>query len=459
MYQIDTRPTQTRTTQLSQTFRNSNNQVSTSTGVIHNTSVSRPHLRSNQMKDKIVQNNSQVKIKQKKVEDHRRISSISNKTKSVTTCNDSLMSRTLNVNAVCVTCGKYVFNSIYDACVSKFLNDVNARSKKPQVVPIIPRKPIRKINQSVATLPKKTIASYSTIQKSKSYYRMLYEKTSKAWTWWIEKQCPSGYQWIPKTKMKWVPKITNKNILQIILFIVDSGCTKHMTGNLKLLCNFVEKYLGTVWFRNDQFAPILGYRDLVQGNITIKRVYYVEGLNRKLFSVGQFCDVDMEVAFKKSTCYIRDLQGNDLLTGTRGSYLYTIALQESSSPTLICFLAKASPTQACCTYYLVRDGENLDKMKEKGDPCIFVGYSTTSKGYRIYNKRTKLIIESIHINFDKIKEMTYVDNNTSGLTPQLQITFDHNRSELETNDHNNEPSSSKLVPNVSPPADIIDSLQ
>ncbi|GJX80338.1 retrovirus-related pol polyprotein from transposon TNT 1-94 [Tanacetum coccineum] len=98
--------------------------------------------------------------------------------------------------------------------------------------------------------------------------------------------------------------------------------------------------------RNDQFTPILGYEDLVQGNITIKRVYYVEGLNNNLFFDGQFCDADMEVAFIKPTCYIRDLQGNDLLLGTRQTDLYTIALQESSSPTPICFLAKASLTQA-----------------------------------------------------------------------------------------------------------------
>ncbi|GJU56023.1 retrovirus-related pol polyprotein from transposon TNT 1-94 [Tanacetum coccineum] len=111
-------------------------------------------------------------------------------------------------------------------------------------------------------------------------------------------------------------------IVQLILFIVDSGCTKHMTGNLSLLCNFVEKYLGTVRFGNDQFAPILGYGDLVQGNITIKRVYYVEGLNHNLFS------------------------GNELLTGNRGADLYTISLQETTSSTPICLMAKASPTQA-----------------------------------------------------------------------------------------------------------------
>nr|GFC65790.1 retrovirus-related Pol polyprotein from transposon TNT 1-94 [Tanacetum cinerariifolium] len=104
---------------------------------------------------------------------------------------------------------------------------------------------------------------------------MLYEKTSKEWKWWIERQSPSGYkwvpkpkkQWVPKAKMQWVPKAKNENvkkrIVQLILFIVDSGCTKHMTGNLKLFCNFVEKFLGTVRFGNDQFAPILVYGDLV----------------------------------------------------------------------------------------------------------------------------------------------------------------------------------------------------
>nr|GEZ60524.1 retrovirus-related Pol polyprotein from transposon TNT 1-94 [Tanacetum cinerariifolium] len=135
-------------------------------------------------------------------------------------------------------------------------------------------------------------------------------------------------------------------IVQLILFIVDSGCTKHMTGNLSLMCNFVEKYLGTVHFGNNQFAKILGYRDLVQGNITINRVYYVEGLNHNLFSVGQLYDADLDVDFRKSTCFVRDLQGNDLLAGNRRSDLYTISLKETTSSTLICLIAKSSPTQA-----------------------------------------------------------------------------------------------------------------
>ncbi|GJU79248.1 hypothetical protein Tco_1276318 [Tanacetum coccineum] len=164
IYQIDTRTTQTRAPQLPQTSRNTNPHVSTSTGVIHKTSVSRPQLRSTQMNKKVMHNNSQVKFKKKEVEDHHRISNISNKTKSVTACNDIVKSRTSNVNVVCATCGKYVFNLNHDACVSLFINDVNARTKKPKVVPISTRKPKSQANKSVATPHKKTVTSGLTIQ-------------------------------------------------------------------------------------------------------------------------------------------------------------------------------------------------------------------------------------------------------------------------------------------------------
>ncbi|GJR27707.1 integrase, catalytic region, zinc finger, CCHC-type containing protein [Tanacetum coccineum] len=103
--------------------------------VNHSTSVSRPPLKSYKVKDKVVTNNSQVKFTKKEVEDHHRISSISKKTKSVTAYNDNSNSKTSNVNAVCAECGKCVFNSNHDACVSKYLNDVNARTKKPKFKP------------------------------------------------------------------------------------------------------------------------------------------------------------------------------------------------------------------------------------------------------------------------------------------------------------------------------------
>nr|GFC00204.1 integrase, catalytic region, zinc finger, CCHC-type, peptidase aspartic, catalytic [Tanacetum cinerariifolium] len=96
-------------------------------------------------------------------------------------------------------------------------------------------------------------------------------------------------------------------------------CSEHMTGNHALLTNFVEKFLGTVRFGNNDFAVIAGYGDVVIGSITIKKVYYVEGLGNNLFSVGQFCYKGLEVAFRKSTCFVRNEDGVDLLTGDRSS--------------------------------------------------------------------------------------------------------------------------------------------
>ncbi|GJY94022.1 retrovirus-related pol polyprotein from transposon TNT 1-94 [Tanacetum coccineum] len=136
------------------------------------------------------------------------------------------------------------------------------------------------------------------------------------------------------------------DIVQICLWIINSGCSKHMTGNRALLTNFVEKFLGTVRFGNNDFAVIAGYGDVVIGSMTIKKVYYVEGLGHNLFSVGQFCDKGLEVAFRKSTCFVRNEDGVDLLTGDRSSNLYTIALNEIASNSLACLLAKASSSQS-----------------------------------------------------------------------------------------------------------------
>ncbi|GKC81844.1 retrovirus-related pol polyprotein from transposon TNT 1-94 [Tanacetum coccineum] len=71
--------------------------------------------------------------------------------------------------------------------------------------------------------------------------------------------------------------------------------------------------------------------------------------------------------------------------------------------------------------YIVRDGENLDKMKEKGDACIFVGYSTQSKAYRVFNKRTRIIVETIHVNFDELPQMAS-DHVSSDPGPQCSTT-------------------------------------
>nr|GFB84266.1 integrase, catalytic region, zinc finger, CCHC-type, peptidase aspartic, catalytic [Tanacetum cinerariifolium] len=145
---------------------------------------------------------------------------------------------------------------------------------------------------------------------------------------------------LPRTVHKWLPKLQPlaepvakwfPNTIQICLWIIDSGCSKHMTGNRALLTNFVEKFLGTVRFGNNDFAVIAGYGDVVIGSMTIKKVYYVEGLGHNSFSVGQFCDKGLEVAFRKSACFVRKEDGVDLLTGDHSSNLYTIALNEVAS--------------------------------------------------------------------------------------------------------------------------------
>ncbi|GJT83001.1 retrovirus-related pol polyprotein from transposon TNT 1-94 [Tanacetum coccineum] len=118
-----------------------------------------------------------------------------------------------------------------------------------------------------------------------------------------------------------------------------------MTGNRSQLINFVSKFLGTVRFGNDNIARIMGYGDYQLGNVTISRVYYVEGLGHNLFSVGQFCDADLKVAFRKNTCFIRNLEGVDLLFGSHDINLYTISLDDMLKTSLICLLSKASKTK------------------------------------------------------------------------------------------------------------------
>nr|GFC37908.1 integrase, catalytic region, zinc finger, CCHC-type, peptidase aspartic, catalytic [Tanacetum cinerariifolium] len=113
-----------------------------------------------------------------------------------------------------------------------------------------------------------------------------------------------------------------------------------------LWTNFMEKFLGTVRFSNNDFAVIAGYGDVVIRSMTIKKVYYVEGLGHNLFSVGQFYNKGLEVAFKKSTCFVRTEDGVDFLTSDRSSNLYTIALNKVASNSSACLLVKASSLQS-----------------------------------------------------------------------------------------------------------------
>ncbi|GJV85435.1 retrovirus-related pol polyprotein from transposon TNT 1-94 [Tanacetum coccineum] len=119
-----------------------------------------------------------------------------------------------------------------------------------------------------------------------------------------------------------------------------------MTGDRSQFTNFVNKFLGIVKFGNDHVAKILGYGDYQIENVMISRVYYVEGLGHNLFSAGQLCDSNIEVAFRQHTCFIHNLEGVDLLTGSRGNNLYTLSFRDMMASSPICLLSKASKTKS-----------------------------------------------------------------------------------------------------------------
>ncbi|GJW14622.1 retrovirus-related pol polyprotein from transposon TNT 1-94 [Tanacetum coccineum] len=151
------------------------------------------------------------------------------------------------------------------------------------------------------------------------------------------------------TRRPKVPKCvpnSKPKVVQIILWYLDSGCSKHMTGDRSQLTNFIHKFLGTVKFGNDHVAKIMRYGDYQIENVTISRVYYVEGLGRNLFSVGQFCDLDLEVAFRKHTCFVCNLKGVDLLLGSRGTNLYSLSTGDMMVSSPICLLSKATKTKS-----------------------------------------------------------------------------------------------------------------
>nr|GEW03525.1 retrovirus-related Pol polyprotein from transposon TNT 1-94 [Tanacetum cinerariifolium] len=308
--------------------------------------------------------------------------------------------------------------------------------------------------------------------------------------------------------LKYVNGMTSR-VIQLCLWCIDSGCSKHMTGNLNHLINFVWKFLGTICFGNDHVAAILSFGDLQWGNILITRVYFIEGLGHNLFSVGKFYDSDLEVIFRRNTCFVRNLEGVYLLKGNHTTNLYTINLHEMASASPICLmarttsikswlwhqrlshlnfdiindLAKKDQKQHLCPsceqrkskrashlpklvpnsrqrlhlihmdlcgpmriasingkrYVLVivddyscytwvqflrlkdetpeNDREDIGQLGAKGYIGFFIGYSANSCAFRVYNRRTKKIMETMNVSFDELSSMAFEQRS---LKPGLQ---------------------------------------
>ncbi|GJT08860.1 retrovirus-related pol polyprotein from transposon TNT 1-94 [Tanacetum coccineum] len=135
---------------------------------------------------------------------------------------------------------------------------------------------------------------------------------------------------------KWYNKLADGNLKEEAL--KQKAFYEKLWGDAAKIVEIVLWYLDS--------RSILGYGDLQMRNILISRVYYVEGLGHNLFSVGQFCDSDLDVAFRKHTCFVRNLEGVDLLSGSRGSNLYTISMADMMKSSPICLLSKASKTKS-----------------------------------------------------------------------------------------------------------------
>ncbi|GKB06816.1 retrovirus-related pol polyprotein from transposon TNT 1-94, partial [Tanacetum coccineum] len=305
---------------------------SNSNGLSDNTTKTRrPQPKSNTKNDRVpsMSKSSCIKNKEVKVEEHPRNLLLSKNKKHMSSeCNNvKLAIRNDKSEFVCAMCKQCLITANHDVCVLNYVNGMNSHDKK------------QKANVSKIANQKKHKPRVKKPKKVGSTERLASPKPSK-----------------PRSCLRWSPTGRLFDLEGKIIASSESesqsdcsngdnaysGCSKHMTRNLKLLINFVWKFLGTVHFGNDHIAAILGFGDLQWGNILITRVYFVEGLGYNLFSIGQFCDLNLEVAFRRNTCFVRNLEGVDLLKGNRTTNLYTINFHDMASAFPICLMARAT---------------------------------------------------------------------------------------------------------------------
>ncbi|GJX33555.1 retrovirus-related pol polyprotein from transposon TNT 1-94 [Tanacetum coccineum] len=305
----------------------SNKPMLPSTGVKPSTSSSGSQPLGNTKEDKIQQTPSSTQ--KNKVESHPRTvkSSLKNKNCFVEPKgNANVQHSKLNVNSelLCVKCNGCLLSDNHDLRVLNFINDVNAHVKSKSVKKNSKRKdwkPTGKVFTKIGYTRRLTGQTFTIVGNACPLTRIttttkvpprkptaLENDTSKPVVTLV-------YSRKPRKSKTNVP-VSKPKVVQIVLWYLYSGCSKHMTRDRSQLTNFVNKFLGTVKFGNDHVTKILRYGDYHIRYVTILRVYYVEGLGHNLFSVGQFCDSNLEVAFRQHTCFIRNLEGGmNRLTG------------------------------------------------------------------------------------------------------------------------------------------------
>nr|GEZ47605.1 retrovirus-related Pol polyprotein from transposon TNT 1-94 [Tanacetum cinerariifolium] len=291
------------------------------------------------------------KAKKNKLEDHlRTVRPRLNKKSVVDTKATSVVTTFMsNVNSdlKCASCNGCLFSDNQDACVVTYINDANASIKSKSVKKPINRRiwqPTGKMFTTVGHIWKPTGQTFTLVGNVCPLTRL-------ATTTIVPPRAP-----IP------IVSNTDKPVITLVYSRKSKATNKRVlvsnsTMNKSLVANKMEPInswgssssnvpSSLIECRNDHVAKIMGYGDYQIGNVTFSRVYYVEGLGHNLFSVGQFCDSDLEVAFRQHTCFIRNLDGVDLLTGSRGNNLYTLSLKDMMASSPICLLSKASKTKS-----------------------------------------------------------------------------------------------------------------
>nr|GEZ36555.1 hypothetical protein [Tanacetum cinerariifolium] len=306
---------------------------------VDNTKTRRPRPRRNTKNDRVpsASKSSRSQNKEAKVEEHHRNLLLSKNNKHIWACNNiKIDSQDVISKVVYATCSKCLISVNHDKCLSKNVNGKNSCGKNQKAK--ISVKEIQKEYKPKVSKPKMvgTHESLATPKPRKSRLLLRWSPTGRLFN--------QEGKIVDSSESK--SKSDCSNGYSDLFMVCHSGCSKHMTGNLKLLINFIWKFMGTVRFRNDHVAAILGFGDLQWGNILITRVYFVEGLGHNLFLVGQFCDSDLEVAFRINACFVRNMKGVDLLKGDRSTNLYTINLHEMASASPICLMARASSTKS-----------------------------------------------------------------------------------------------------------------
>nr|GFA22626.1 hypothetical protein [Tanacetum cinerariifolium] len=310
-----------------------------STG-IDNTKTRRPQPRSNTKNDRVPSTSKSCRSKNKdaEVEEHHRNLLLSKNTNHMSSaCNNiKLDSQNVISKAVCAMCKQCLISVNHDVCLRNYVNGKTSRGIKQTTNVSIKEKQKKHQPKVMKTTKVGFIERLATPKPRKSRFFLRWSPTRRLFD----------------IKGKIIKSSESES--QSDCSNSDNACTsntlepkiKRFPNSTSLLGRLSRFVYGTVRFGNDHVAAILGFGDLQCGNILITSVYFIEGLGHNLFSVGQFYDTDLEVAFRRNACFVRNLEGVDLLKGDRSTNLYTINLYEMASVSPIYLMARASLTKS-----------------------------------------------------------------------------------------------------------------